>query len=269
MSQKRRAIVLAATVGLGLSLLLSGCFPTATPAAPPVTPPSVPATPPATTPPVTPTVTPTDGSGNGGGATNPPTATGCAANSAVMPSGAVRRKVGDLDGDKAADTEWISATPTLRFGVTTASGATFSYALASASPQPREGFVTRLNDHRIVSIVDDGRGAYVHFFVNCTWIQPKDSHGVAYTYDMNDFSGHGTGVGCSGGFVVGFQATNTSTGYTVKQTKLYLNTTGSYASNGPTSTVVSNASSSDPRVKRAMTISCGTITLANSGVHVG
>ena len=92
---------------------------------------------------------------------------------------------------------------------------------------------------------------------------------VAYTYDMNDFSGHGTGVGCSGGFVVGFQATNTSTGYTVKQTKLFLNTTGSYASNGPTSTVASNASSSDPRVTRAMTISCGTVNVANSGIHLG
>ncbi|MCU1470203.1 MAG: hypothetical protein JWQ39_1352 [Glaciihabitans sp.] len=265
MSQQRRVFGLAAAVGLGLSLLLSGCFLTATPpVATPATSPPAPETPPATTPPV-PSATPT----NGTGATNPPTATGCAANSAVMPSGAVHRKVGDIDGDKVADTEWISDTPTLRFGVTTASGATFSYPLSSASPLSREGFVTRLNYHRIVSIVDDGRGAYVHFFVNCSWIQPKDSHGVAYTYDMNDFSGHGTGVGCSGGFVVGYQATNTSTGYTVKQTKLYLNATGSYASNGPTSTVVSNASSSDPRVTRAMTISCGTVTLANSGVHFG
>lgn len=186
-----------------------------------------------------------------------------------MPAGAASRKVGDLDGDGKADTEWISDTPTLRFGVTTASGATFSYALPTASPAPREGFVTRLNDHRVVSIVDDNRAAYVHFVVNCAWVTPKDSHGAQYTFDMQDLTGHGTGVGCSKGFVVGFQATNTSTGYTVKQTQLYLNTTGSVASNGPTSTVVTGASSSDPRVKAAMTISCGSVTVANGGVHVG
>jgi hypothetical protein len=186
-----------------------------------------------------------------------------------MPSGAVSRKVGDLDGDGKADHEWISATPTLRFGVTTASGATFSYALATASPAPREGFVTRLNDHRIVSIVDDNRAAYVHFLVNCAWVTPKDSHGAQYTFDLQDLTGHGTGVGCSLGFVVGFQATNSSTGYTVKKTEMYLNTTGSFASNGPTSTVVKNASASDPRVKTAMTISCAGVTVANGGVTIG
>ncbi len=153
--------------------------------------------------------------------------------------------------------------------MTTASGSTFSYSLPSASPQAREGFVTRLNEHRIVSIVDDGRGAYVHFIVKCAWVQPKDSHGVPYTYDMADFTGNGTGVGCSAGFVVGYQATNKATGYTVKQTELYLNATGSVGSNGPTTTVVKNASVNDPRVKRAMTISCGNVTVANGGVHVG
>jgi hypothetical protein len=50
---------------------------------------------------------------------------------------------------------------------------------------------------------------------------------------------------------------------------MYLNVTGSGASNGPTTTVVTNASSSDPRVTTAMTISCGSVTVANGGVHVG
>jgi hypothetical protein len=186
-----------------------------------------------------------------------------------MPAGASSRKVGDLDGDGRADTEWISDTPDLRFGVTTASGATVSYTLPTASPEPREGFVTRLNDHRIVSIVDDYRAAYAHFFVNCGWVTPKDSHGVQYTFDMQDLTGHGTGVGCSKGYLVGYQATNASSGYTVKQTQVLLNTTGSVASNGPTSTVVTNAPASDARVKAAMTISCGSVTLTNGGVHVG
>jgi hypothetical protein len=186
-----------------------------------------------------------------------------------IPAGAKARKVGDLDGDGRADTEWISDTPSLRFGVTTASGATRSYALPTASPQARQGFVTQLNDHQIVSIADDGRAAYLHLFVDCLWVTPKDSHGIQYTFDMQNLTGHGTSVGCADGYVVGYQATHTSAGYTVTQTRIKLNATGTLASNGPTTTVVTGASASDPRVKRAMTISCGSVTVANGGVTVG
>ena len=74
---------------------------------------------------------------------------------------------------------------------------------------------------------------------------------MQYTFDLQDLTGHGTGVGCSKGYVVGFQATKGTSGYTVKQTQMLLNTTGSVASNGPTTTVVTKAAASDPRVKTA------------------
>jgi hypothetical protein len=186
-----------------------------------------------------------------------------------MPVGAGTKKILDVDGDGLADTEWISDSPTLEFGVTTASGATFSYTLNSASPAPREGFIARLNDHRILSIVDDNRNAYVHFIVNCAWVTPKNSHGQQYTFDMNDFAGTGTGVGCSLGYVVGYQTVPAGSNFTVTESKMQLNTTGSYASSGPWTAVVTNVPGSNPHVKAASTISCGTATLANSGVSVG
>lgn len=173
-----------------------------------------------------------------------------------------------MDGDGRADTEWITTTPLLEFGVTTASGATYAFPLATASPAAREGFIARLNDHRIVAIVDDNRSAYVYFFVNCGWVETKHPNGTQYVLDFNDFSGTGSGVGCILGYVNSYQLKNTGTGYTVTATPLDLNGTGSIANPGATTTVVTNASSSDPRVKVAQEISCGSVTVASGGVTV-
>jgi hypothetical protein len=186
-----------------------------------------------------------------------------------MPAGAVHRTTIDVDGDGRADTEWITTTPTLEFGVTTASGATFSYPLSSAAPTTREGFIAQLNDHRIVSLADDGRAAYVHFFVNCAWVETKNYSGVQYPLDFNDFAGTGTGVGCSLGYVVQFQATLSGSTYTVTKTPLNLNTDGSKASPGTASTVVANAPASDSRVIVAKELSCEAVTVGNGGVSAG
>jgi hypothetical protein len=185
-----------------------------------------------------------------------------------MPAGAVHRTTIDVDGDGRADTEWITTTPTLKFGVTTASGATFSYPLSTAAPTTREGFIAQLNDHRIVSLVDDGRAAYVHFFVNCSWVETKNYSGQPYPLDFNDFGGTGTGVGCSFGYVVQFQATLTGSTYTVTKTPLNLNTDGSKASPGTTSTVVAGVPASDSRVIVAKELSCEAVTVGNGGVSV-
>jgi hypothetical protein len=247
------------STAVAVALLLAGCT-SGMPATPPAAAPLTPTTPggnPSASPSVTPSVTPST------------LTAGCKATQAHTPSGAKTRVVGDLDGDGRPDTEWISDTPTLRFGVTTASGATFSYPLSTASPAPREGFAARLNDHRVFSLVDDNRSAYVHFIVNCAWVMPKDRHGIQYTFDMHNFHGNGIGVGCSFGYVVGYQSNGTSKGWTLKQTQLYLSTTGDTASNGPTSMVASHLSSGDPRLTKASTISCGSVTVKNRGVTLG
>jgi hypothetical protein len=186
-----------------------------------------------------------------------------------MPAGAVTHATIDVDGDGLADTEWISSTPTLEFGVTTASGATYSYPLSSASPAPRVGFIARLNDHRIVSIADDNRAAYVHFFVNCGWVETKDSHGNQFILDFNDLAGVGSGVGCSLGYVVSFQATLTGSTYTVTKRPLNLNATGSYATYGPAVTIGTGLAASSSQVKVAQEISCEAVTVGNGGVTFG
>jgi hypothetical protein len=187
----------------------------------------------------------------------------------ATPAGAVTRATIDVDGDGRVDTEWLSDSGALRFGVTTATGATFSYALNTASPAPREGFVAKLNNKQTISIADDNRAAYIHVIKDCAFVQPKDSHGTDYFFDMQNLRGNGTGVGCSDGTLVGYKATKLSAGYTVKQTVVDLNLSGTVATNGSTSTIVTGAASSDPRVLAAQTISCGTVTVANGGVTLG
>jgi hypothetical protein len=185
-----------------------------------------------------------------------------------MPAGAVSHSTIDVDGDGLADTEWISSSPTLEFGVTTASGATYSYPLATASPAGREGFIARLNDHRIVSLVDDNRAAYVHFFVNCAWVETKTPQGQPYPLDFNDFAGTGSGVGCSFGYVVQYQAVNSGGSYTVTKTPVDLNGDGSRATPGAPTTVVTGVAATDSRVKVAQELSCLAVTPSSGGVSL-
>jgi hypothetical protein len=185
-----------------------------------------------------------------------------------MPAGAVTHGTIDVDGDGLADTEWMSDSPTLEFGVTTASGATYSYPMSTASPAPRVGFIARLNDHRIVSLVDDNRAAYVHFFVNCGWVETKDSHGNQLVLDYNDLAGVGSGVGCSLGYVVSFQATKTGSTYTVTKRPVNLNATGSYGTLGSAVTVGTGLAASDSRVKVAQELSCEAVTVSSGGVSL-
>ena len=261
MSQRLVPIALFAAVASGAALILSGCFliPSPAPSPNPSGPFAAPTDTPAPSVSVTPTPTAT---------TTPPTAAGCTDNGVLIPAGAITHKTIDVDGDGRADTEWISGSPSLLFGVTTASGATYSYPLATASPASREGFIARLNDHRIVSIVDDGRAAYVHFFVSCAWVTTKHPSGSQYILDFNDLNGTGSGVGCILGYVNSYNVKNTATGDTVTATPLDLNGTGSVANPGAVTTVVANASASDPRVKVAQEISCGSVTVASGGVSL-
>lgn len=264
MSKRLSPIAFLAAAGIAVAMLVSGCSIFPSPAPAPTTAPtsSAPAAPPATTPRAAPPATtpPTP--------TAAPTAAGCAPTTATMPAGAVSRTTIDVDGDGVADTEWVTTTPSLQFGVTTASGATYSFSLNTASPAARVGFIARLNDHRIVALTDDNRSASVHFFVNCGWVTTKDSHGAPFALDFNDLAGTGSGVGCSFGYVVQFQATNSATGWKVTKRPLNLNSTGSFASFGPATVVVANASASDSRVKVAQALTCESVTVANGGVTV-
>ncbi len=188
-----------------------------------------------------------------------------------MPTGATAASTIDVDGDGRTDREWIASVGgATEFGVTTASGATFSYSVTSASPIQRDGFVARLTSSRVISMLTDGRQAYLHVLANCAFVQPASSDGKPYTFDLQNLRGNGTGVGCiaadNGAEIVGYQATSVNGGTTVKQTIIQLDASGTRASNGAVSTVATGAASTSAIAVAANTVSCGSVSVASGGV---
>jgi hypothetical protein len=188
-----------------------------------------------------------------------------------MPTGATAASTIDVDGDGRTDRQWIATVGgATEFGVTTASGATFSYSVTSASPIARGGFVARLTSSRVISMLTDGRQAYLHVVANCAFVQPASSNGKPYTFDLQNLRGNGTGVGCiaadNGAEVVGYQATSVNGGTTVTQTIIQLDAAGTGASNGAVSTVVTGVASNSPIALTANTVSCGSVSVSSGGV---
>ncbi|WP_213814489.1 hypothetical protein [Glaciihabitans sp. dw_435] len=224
------------------------------------------------------TTTATDTPSASTSTSNPGTTTtassGCAPTPATsMPADAVARKVIDVDGDGKKDVLWATDDGgPVRFGVTTASGAMFSYEVNSASPGGRHAFLAKMVGGRIISLADDGRGAYLHVLVGCNFVQPLNPGGEAYTFDMENLRGNGTGVGCittdQGTEIVGLQATATGRTYTVTQTVINLSANGKLASNGATTTLGTKLAATDPIVVGAQSITCGASSAATDGVSI-
>jgi hypothetical protein len=191
----------------------------------------------------------------------------------TAPANAVTASTIDVDGDGSPDTEWIAQIGTVtRFGVTTASGATFSYNVTSASPIPRGGFVARLAPDLVISLLSDGRGAYLHTIDRCAFVQPTDTRGQPYVFDLQNLRGTGTGVGCvpAGNdlALVGYLATTSNGTVTVTQTVIRLNVAGTIARNGTITIVARNVPSTDPIVATATSVTCGTVTIPSGGVSL-
>ncbi|SEB54240.1 hypothetical protein SAMN04489806_1040 [Paramicrobacterium humi] len=206
---------------------------------------------------------------SGGSSSASPVETGCSPTDETTPAGAVTRQTIDVDGDGRADTEWIAPGESsgVRFGVTTASGATFSYSVDTGSPVAPAGFVVTLNGAQSISLLSVGREAFEHVITDCGFVQPTNLQGQPYTFDLENLRGHGTGVGCVDNSLVGFQATPTGNDrYTVRRTVIELSENGDAARNGETTTVGTGLSADDPRVVMAQSVTCGEATVSSSGV---
>ena len=197
-------------------------------------------------------------------------APGCLANDTERPDDTYAAQIPDVDGDGLADSQWYAETSPFRYGITTASGATFSVPDGLAGPGQHSGWSARLANGVVVTVLDDSRGASLHAIVDCEFVTPLDVKGSPYTFDMQDLRGNGTGVGCrpgaSGLELNGFKAVERADGtFTVTATQINVGADGKTAVNGIRSTV-SGLSASDPSVLEAQTSSCGSIpVVATSG----
>ncbi|MBT0993392.1 hypothetical protein KIN34_03715 [Cellulomonas sp. DKR-3] len=216
-----------------------------------------------------PTDTATDGS-TGDGAT-PTSAAGCPAGGDAVPAGADVRPAVDVDGDGQPDKAWISAGADRRFGITTASGATFSVPIDSASPQRASAVVNVVQREELpIALVDTGREALLYSLTGCAVTAVQNAQGRPYTFDRG-FGDEGTGVGCveDGGFLrlAGLDADPTGDGtrFDVERTWVDLDPTGRTATNGDDETVAEGVTADDPALRTAQEVSCGDLRAGRDG----
>ncbi|MET0788125.1 MAG: hypothetical protein ABWY33_02670 [Cellulomonas sp.] len=189
-------------------------------------------------------------------------AAGCAPNSATAPAGADVVTVIDVDGDGRPDQAWLSGGADRELGITTASGATFSTAIDSASPVAASAVVNRVQADQIpIALVDLGREALVYSLAGCAVTPVANAQGAPYTFDRG-FSGGGTGVGCSTDAgtlrLAGLNAVADDAGtYTVTRTFVDLDADGRHATNAAPEQVAIGAGADEPVVTTAQEVSCG------------
>lgn len=196
----------------------------------------------------------------------PPASAGCPPNGVAAPAGAV--PIVDVDGDGRPDKAWISAGFGRRFGITTASGATFSIEIDSASPVEAAAVVNLVQKDKLpIALVDVHREALVYSLAQCAVRPVLNAQGEQYRFDRG-FAGAGTGVGCSGPSfeLAGLNAVMASNGtYTVTRTFVTLDANARHATNGSPVRVATGAASTDPVVTTAQEVSCGELVAGRPG----
>ncbi len=200
--------------------------------------------------------------------TTPPSA-GCAPTSEQTPAGADTADIVDVDGDGRNDMAWITGGAGRTFGVTTASGATFSHTIDSDSPLPAAAIVNIVgDDDDPIALVDVGREVLLYSLVDCAVTVTQNAEGAPYTFDKG-FTGFGTGVGCTdvNGTLqlAGLNAMAIGETYTVERTFIELTDGARQARNGETTVVAEGAAADDPVVTTAQETSCGELVAGRDG----
>lgn len=195
---------------------------------------------------------------------------GCAPNSATAPAGADVVTVIDVDGDGRPDQAWLSPGAGREFGITTASGATFSATINSGSPVPASAIVNRVQSDGIpIALVDLSREALLYSLAGCAVTPVANAQGQPYTFDLG-FAGAGTGVGCtqSGGALrlAGLNAVqDADQNYTVTRTFVDLDADGRHATNAAPEQVAVGAAADEPVVTTAQQVTCGDLVAGEDG----
>ncbi|THG28659.1 hypothetical protein [Naasia lichenicola] len=190
-------------------------------------------------------------------------AQGCPANDAQVPGDAIIGQIGDVDGDGQPDQQFYVEAGGFAYGIHTASGATITLQDDLAGPGSHRGWSVRTGQNQVVTVLDDGRSATLHGFVDCAFTTPIGADGQPYSFSLAGFGDIGTGVACgpadATGFrqIFGIEARVQSDGrYKITSTEVEVSADGSSATNGATTTDPSSYAVDDPRVTTAMTAVC-------------
>jgi hypothetical protein len=203
------------------------------------------------------------------------TGDGCAATGSGTPAGAATAPAIDVDGDGRADTAWLAGATggERRFGVTTASGATFSTPFNSASPIAASALVFEPDGQApAYALVSDGRIGSLWLVADCRISKVVNVQGDPYTFDLGGFTGYGTGVGCIDADgdgkrdLVGLLAESTDAS-TTHITRTIIELDGDHAANGAKDEITAHSPADDVATESARSVTCGDLTLDGDGVH--
>ena len=192
-------------------------------------------------------------------------AAGCSPNGIAIPAGATTAIIGDVDGDQRPDTEFYTEVGAFSYGIHTASGATVLLPDDLAGPGAHSGWSARLDGPAIVAtVLDDGRSASLHAFINCRFVTTKGTDGQPYRFLLNGFGEYGTGVACNnqngGTLIMGALAQTRGDGlYDIRWTQVNMSADGTKATNLTTVTRYAGLAESDPLVKQAMGSYCNDV----------
>ncbi|MDM7855128.1 hypothetical protein [Cellulomonas alba] len=204
--------------------------------------------------------------------TSTPTAAGCSPGGGGVPVGADVRQVVDVDGDGRPDRAWLATEDDgqRRFGITTASGATFWIDIESASPIQASAVVQLVqSDHVPIALVDFSRSAQVYSLAGCAVTEVLNAQGLPYTFDRG-MGDQGTGAGCTlvGGALrlAGLDAVRNPDGtYDVSRTFIDLDAGARHATNESRVVVARGAKADAPVVVTASEVSCGELVAGRDG----
>ena len=194
---------------------------------------------------------------------------GCSANGVRIPAGADTASIDDVDETDSGATEFYSETPVFEFGVRTTSGATIVLRDDLAGPAMHNGWMARFATN-ILAVLDDGRGATLHAFVDCRFVQPRGVAGTPYSFALNGFGTAGTGVGCSS-FVdgtrklVGLNAVRLANGrYRIDSTEVKVSADGRRAVNGSVERGRTTYAADSEQVRQANRSTCGSVPIVHT-----
>jgi len=204
--------------------------------------------------------------------TSTPTAAGCSPGGGGVPAGAGVRKVVDVDGDGRPDRAWLSVDHggDRRFGITTASGATFSIAIDDAAPIPASAIVQLVGPaHVPIALVDLTRDAHLYSLAGCAVRPVLNAQGDPYMFDRG-YGDQGTGAGCTAVHGVlrlaGLDAVRNPDGtYDVSRTFIDLDAGARHATNEGRVVVARGAKADAPVVVTASEVSCGDLVAGRDG----
>jgi hypothetical protein len=215
-----------------------------------------------------------------GGSTVPPPTTrpsppkGCTEGGTPPPSGAVVRRVGDVDGDGRPDTAWMAPaddTGSHAFGITTAAGGGAITPYTSASPVRRSVLVVDADGKAPTEVLfDDGRTVRLSVFEDCQIQDVQNPEGEQYTFGLG-FNDVGTGIGCidtpHGRRLVGLDAkVDPDDDSVVRWSSTEVVLDGTRARNGTRRTGTYHRPADDAKVELLHDVTCGELTVDDDSV---